>query len=332
MNEHFTLSDIPFETLPPESIRMLCEVAVRHMGSAASSKDMSNLPFTPVRGMDYRIPATMRACQSYGYGQGNGAWRGLEDNKEAVLTLLNAVMQEKQSQPRTHVSLSTKDISPSVFTNPDVLSFVLDNASSLGCDRGGQNGVIESSVWSAVKVEQWLSLFETHPALVGKAFASRPELIGRLFSHVFRGSTSAPIAMNIAKTVIGFMHIYDNDSPAMLHRFWVEKDTSNHYKDEDTYSELFMHMCVVCRKDSVNMKRIADDLESQSVGGKKTRRRDAGWMTIYLNTKWDQGDKEFVIRCCRLVPPLFNLLYSTAKVSGEMRTLKRMYQLSGDTV
>jgi hypothetical protein len=187
-------------------------------------------------------------------------------------------------------------------------------------------------VWSAVKVEQWLSLFETHPALVGKAFASRPELIGRLFSHVFRGSTSAPIAMNIAKTVIGFMHIYDNDSPAMLHRFWVEKDTSNHYKDEDTYSELFMHLCVVCRKDSVNMKRIADDLESQSVGGKKTRRRDAGWMTIYLNTKWDQGDKEFVIRCCRLVPPLFNLLYSTAKVSGEMRTLKRMYQLSGDTV
>lgn len=218
MNEHFTLSDIPFETLPPESIRMLCEVAVRHMGSAASAKDMSNLPLTPVRGMDYRIPATMRACQSYGYGHGNGAWRGLEDNKEAVLTLLKAVMQEKQSQPRTHVSLSTKDISPSVFTNPDVLSFVLDNASSLGCDRGGQNGVIESSVWSAVKVEQWLSLFETHPALVGKAFASRPELIGRLFSHVFRGSTSAPIAMNIAKTVIGFMHIYDNDSPAMLHR------------------------------------------------------------------------------------------------------------------
>jgi hypothetical protein len=326
MTAIFSLNNIPFESLPTETVRSLCEIAVRHMGSNVRHYEYGLV--RQVTNMDYRIPATMRIAQGYGYGSSN-VWGPLSENKEAVMALLRAVISERDSGAQNHIMLGNNDIAPSVITDPEVLSFVLNDVGHFGGGRNG-SGCIESQIFNQVKNDRWNALFEEHPALVAKAFASRTFLVNRFVRT--RGLQKDRV-LHIAKTAFGFSHMFDTDSPTVLSR---EGFSMNGMNDgirpdiEEIYDDLFMHLCVVCRKDSQNMQRIKSDLDNSVIGGKKTRRREAGWLTLYLNNKWENGHKDFVIRVCRLVPPFFNLLHSSTKVSGEMRTLRRMYQLSGD--
>lgn len=322
MSADFSLQDIPFESLPTETVRSLCEIAVRHMGSNVRYYDHGLI--AQVAKMDYRVPATMRISQGYGYGSTSAIWGALSENREAVMSLLNAVLSDRKGGSQRHTMLGKSDIAPSVITNPDILSFVL-NESDFGGGRNG-SGCVEGQVFVQVTDNQWNALFEDHPALVAKAFASRPFLLNRF---VRNRSMPKDRILQVAKTALGFTHAFDMDAPTTMSREGLS-DSSVRPDMEEIYDDLFMHICTICRKDNENMQRIKGDLDSQSVGGKKTRRRDAGWMTSYLNGKWEGGHKDFVIRACRLVPPFFNLMYSSTKVSGEMRTLRRMYQLSGD--
>ena len=325
MSATFKLLDIPFESLPAETIRTMCEIAVRHIGSNQNRYDHSTI--LKVSKIDYRVPATMRISQGYSYGSST-VWGLLSEDKEAVMTLLKTVIEEREAGTRGgHIMLGKNDIAATVLTHPDVLSFILDNAEHFGGGRDG-NTCLEQNVFGAVVDSRWNTLFETHPALVAKAFASRFFLLNRFITN--RGIPKERV-LEVAKAAIGFSHTFGSDSPALLNRDFLlaEKDKVRSDMNE-IYDELFMHMCMVCRKESENMRRIKGDLDNNSIGGKKTRRRDAGWLTTYLNGKWENGERDFVVRACRLVPPFFNLMYSTAKVSGEMRTLRRMYQLSGD--
>ena len=78
------------------------------------------------------------------------------------------------------------------------------------------------------------------------------------------------------------------------------------------------------------MNLISQDMNRSSTGAKARRNAAQGWIRTYLEDECKEGNGRFVLQIVTTLPVMFNLLNCHIQNSAKFRSLKRMYQLSGD--
>lgn len=303
--------NVPFNSLSAETVCNLCAFAMQHMtAEVATTPEVSE-----VLSLDVSIPAAVRLNTH----NADRFWQSYKDNKNAVLALLSMYVEVKRTNTTRYVHLSERDASPEVLLDPEVISFVLQNRENLHFHRMSDY----NSLYACVKAGQFYEFFKQHPALAATFAANWTGILTRMQAH--RGIMQSE-KMDFYNTVIGFLHKWDNDSPRVLTGLVSEGEGIS----KDDLDVLMSRICSLCRKDEENMKRIKSDLANDSIGGKATRHRDAGWLTVYMHGLWEQGKIVLAKQLVQDVPPLMGLLPAKARANKEFRSLKRLYQISGD--
>ena len=303
------LTNIPFETLPLETLRLLCERAVK------SINDKETEDFSDVLNMDVRIAATVRLNNPHGLGK---MWVRYREDKNATLALINTYIAMKGENGGRYIPIYSSDILPSLMLDREVANTILENPESFDIQR--MTG--DTGLFSRVTADMLIRHYETDPALVANIMAAYPAFMGMVSAS--KGWTMEK-RMEVIKTALGFTHKWNNDTPAVLHTVM-----SHGVIPSPEFDDLMFHICTICRKDSANMVRIVRDLANDTHGGKASRHRSAGWVTEYMARLWEGKQFDIAKKIVQDIPPMLQLLPCKARANKEFRALKRLYQISGD--
>lgn len=310
------LADIPFESLDAEVIRNLCGHAIGTMTTTDADGSMASIV-----GLDYRIPAIIRLNTNHG---NTSFWSRFSNNKDAVVQLLKMYVEMKSDRPSRYMFLEQTDAIPEVALHPEVVSCFLDNRDIFIGPGFRLSGIFP--IFGKCRGHNFYSAFVNNRAQIASLAALMPHVMAPVQASAVLTSEQK---MEFHKTVVGFLHKWNNDSLDAL-RGIVEITTSECAMSASDFDSLMLHLCRVCRKDEANMKRIKDDLSHDRVGGKASRRRDAGWLTRYIKRSLDAGKTELVKEIVQCIPPVMALVPSKVRASKDFRSLKRLYQISGD--
>ena len=303
------LTNIPFETLPVETVRLLCERAIKSL----NDKDLDG--FADVLSMDVRIAATVRLNNPHGHGKVWGCYR---EDKNAALALIDTFVAMKGENGGRYIPVYASDIAPSLMLDREVANRVLNSREEFDINR--MTG--DTGLFSRVTADMLIRHYETDPALVANIMAAYPSFMG-----IVSASKSWTIEkrVEIIKTALGFTHKWNNDTPAVLHTVM-----SHGVILPTEFDDLMFHIITICRKDSENMARIVRDFANDTHGGKASRHRSAGWVTEYMARLWENKQFDIAKQIVQNIPPMLQLLPCKARASKEFRSLKRLYQISGD--
>lgn len=303
------LTNIPFETLPLETLRLLCERAVK------SINDKETEDFSDVLNMDVRIAATVRLNNPHGLGK---MWVRYREDKNATLALINTYIAMKGESGGRYIPIYSSDILPSLMLDREVANTILESPESFDIQR--MTG--DTGLFSRVTADMLIRHYETDPALVANIMAAYPSFMGMVSASK---SWTMEKRMEVIKTALGFTHKWNNDTPAVLHTVM-----SHGVIPSPEFDDLMFHICTICRKDSANMARIVRDLANDTHGGKASRHRSAGWVTEYMARLWEGKQFDIAKKIVQDIPPMLQLLPCKARANKEFRALKRLYQISGD--
>ena len=303
------LTNIPFETLPLETLRLLCERAVK------SINDKETEDFSDVLNMDVRIAATVRLNNPHGLGK---MWVRYREDKNATLALINTYIAMKGENGGRYLPIYPSDILPSLMLDREVANIILESPESFDIQR--MTG--DTGLFSRVTADMFIRHYETDPALVANIMAAYPSFMGMVSASK---SWTMENRMEVIKTALGFTHKWNNDTPAVLHTVM-----SHGVIPSPEFDDLLFHICTICRKDSANMARIVRDLANDTHGGKASRHRSAGWVTEYMARLWEDKQFDIAKKIVQDIPPMLQLLPCKARANKEFRALKRLYQISGD--
>ena len=320
MKNEDSLHKINFETLDTDTIRILCAFAVNHM----DAKEISNPIFKSVANIDPLVAVAVRLNNQY---EGGTMWKNLgkSKSKESVMTLLECATERTKHNPNNYFTIDSSDIDSTLTLDADVVRFIIANREVVG-NKGRIH--TSSGVFSSVTSSMLVEAYAKDPILISTLIALFPVLMRHLeVSNEWNPKTSESV--EIIKTAMGFMHKFDNDTPAIL--YFIAPSSSSNLKPNPVFDQLLMYLCTTCRNDEAAMKRYKQDLSNDLHGGKASRNKKAGWLTRYMNKKWEDGDQATVLSLIKLVPSLLSLVHSKAKNSKELRTYNRLYQLSGDS-
>jgi len=303
------LTNIPFETLPLDTLRLLCERAVK------SLTDKQVEEFSDVINMDIRIAATVRLNNPHSSERMWVRWR---EDKKAAMTLIDTYIAMKGENGGRYIPVYASDIAAPLVLDRDIANRILNSAEEFGIHRlTGDTGL-----FSRLSGDALIRHYETDPALVANIMAAYPTFMGSVISS---NKWTMDKRMEIVKTALGFTHKWNNDTPAVLHTVMkAEVALASNFDD------LMLHICTICRKDSENMTRITRDLDNATHGGKASRHCVAGWITSYMARLWDEEQVSVAKQIVQSVPPMLKLLPAKARATKEFRSLKRLYQISGD--
>ena len=320
MKNEDALHKINFETLDTETVRILCAFAVNHM----DAKDISHPVFRSVADIDPLVAVAVRLNNQY---EGCAMWKQLNKHKskESVMTLLECATERIKCNPTNYFTLDSSDIDLSLILDADVVRFIIANREVVG-NKGRIH--TSSGVFSSVCSSMLVEAYAKDPILISTLIALFPVLMRHLeVSHEWNPKTAESV--EIIKTAMGFMHKFDNDTPAIL--YFIAPSSNSNLSPSPVFDQLLMYLCNTCRNDEAAIKRYRSDLSNDLHGGKASRNKKAGWLTRYMNRKWENGDQATVLSLIKLIPPLLSLVHSKAKNSKELRTYNRLYQLSGDS-
>ena len=317
MKNEDSLHKINFETLDTDTIRILCAFAVNHMGA----KEISLPIFKSVANIDPLVTVAVRLNNQY---DGGTMWKNLgkSKSKESVMTLLECATERTKHNPNNYFTIDSSDIDSTIILDADVVRFIIANREVVG-NKGRIH--TSSGVFSSVASSMLVNAYDKDPILISTLIALFPVLMRHLkTSNEWNADTAK--CVEIIKTAMGFMHKFDNDTPAILYFIAPTESEPN-----PVFDQLLMYLCTTCRNDEAAMKRYKQDLSNDLHGGKASRNKKAGWLTKYMNKKWEDGDQATVLSLIKLIPSLLSLVHSKAKNSKELRTYNRLYQLSGDS-
>lgn len=315
-----SLPNIAFENLNPDLLRSLCARAIESM----NTHEGADPDLKPVLDMDLRIPAVIRLNTTHG---SSAMWSAYRSSVPAVMTLLQMFVQMKNERPGRYMYLEADDVSKEAALHPDVVSFLMENRTVLGVEARLAS---THPFFFRVTGPDVYGAFKENPALMGSLGAMFNGL-GCIIENTITSTILRHEKMEYHRTVLGFLHKWNNDTPNFLRQLWSVKDNAPAGNmSEGEFDTLMLQLCNLCRKDNENMKRIKADLSNDSVGGKAGRRREAGWLTVYMNRLVDTDRICLAKEIVSLVPPMMSLVPSKVRSSKHFRSLKRLYQISGD--
>ena len=338
MSEVFSdlMKDIPFEKMSQASIRALCEAGMRNIDAACYSmkrKSVTDLDKSIIDEITNvnpaYVPAMWRLISST---SGSEYWKKYNTDKKCVLALLNLFVTESAvGYTFSHSdSLISNDIHPSVLKDKDVINFILENKNTF-IKRFPHQG----NIFGSMDKDTIISLLHEDFSLACKVIASCPLLIGRIMSSHRPSDLSASNnlstedARKMLMCVVDQLGSFQNYSPAILRNFWDHN--GKEACDKELFNDIFMYLCQCCANSGdENMALIEKDMNHYSNGGKARRNQTQGWVRDYFFDQYTQGNGRFVLEVVKTLPLMFNLLSCHIQNNAKFRSLKRMYQLSGD--
>ena len=317
------LPNIPYENLPVEVIRYLCEKGVRGMHEYGLMDEIEDAKVANLlKDFDLRAVCLYKAINGY---KTKSFWKQYRNNPEAVMTLISVVNEAKVNAAsmggysRGGLSFSAyQDIDPAtIMSNPHIWDAVADASSQQTGYHDTFNHVF--------KVEDIISWYEEDPIRSCKTIATNKTMFADVVGVAVRGSSKSDTAKKIVGTAVGFLHLYGNDRL----QFLADAHHGHFKSNPDFFDDIVRDVYTIMSKESDRMRKLRDDCSSADFGAAATRSRSSGWFRDYM-AYLGESKPSMLLDLVKNAPPTIALVPVALRRNKDFRSLKRLFQLSGD--
>lgn len=315
------LPDIPYEKLPSNVIRYLCEKGVRSMHEYGLMDDAEDAgAVSALKDLDIRAACFYKALNGY---RTKDFWRPYRSDPNAVLTLIDVVKEGEKNKialgrySRFSLDLEVRsDIDRALLvSSPQVWDALMDLKEN---DTNTFNGVFSPS-----DIVGWYS---EDPVRSCKTVATNGRLMSEVMYHAVGGyGAASEVSKKIVETSVGFLHMYKNDKLQFLYDSYHKCFQSS----PDFFDSVVAQLYTIMDKSESSIAKLKDALAAPDFGGKPTRSRSGGWFREYL-TYLGNNKPDMLLDLVKNVPPVISIIPVELRRKKEFRSLKRLFQLSGD--
>lgn len=316
------LPDIPYEKLPVEVLRYLCEKGVRAMHEYGMMDEKEDpKAASALKDLDVRAACFYKAMNAY---KTRDYWARYKSDPEAVLALINVVKEANAnkiaqggySRTRLDFEVSSDIDRKVIISNPHIWDAIasIDFIEPQRMFHGA---------FSVLDIADW---YGEDPVRSSKTVASNSLLFANVAASVAEGNGYYRAGLNSAlETAVGFLHLYGNDRlPFLQHTY------DKCFKiSPDLFDSIVTQLYTVMSKDQKSMDRLKGDCLSQEFGAKGSRSREAAWFRKYMEYLGEKKP-DMLLDLVKNAPPLISLVPVEMRRKREFRSLKRLFQLSGD--